>query len=332
MKKLKPIFALCLALAQGAVQAAEAPSLNIALTNDDGWPTYGINALYNALTAAGHTVTLAGPYAGESGSSAAINMEPLVIRKQAEGIYSVATESGSAEPATAGVIAINIATQRRNAAPDLLISGINDGANIGPTTQVSGTVGATILSIGRMMGDSIPAIAISTDERCHFKEPASPEDAVVPRAEEIPAACRQVADYIVGLVGKLAAAPAFARGEAGLLPTGMGLNINYPPGEPLGERIANQGRLLYIRQLGGAINMSLACEGDCAGMPVGATATSKRISGGVVKEADVENSDSALYAEGYITIVPIEPDYTAHSPAAQGLVRQLDQLIAAPKP
>ncbi|MFV8816962.1 5'/3'-nucleotidase SurE [Haliea sp. E17] len=328
MKKIAPLTVLLGSLASVASNAS--PGLNIALTNDDGWSTYGIHALFNALGKAGHTVTLAGPYSGESGSSASINMDPLVIKKHGEGIYSVATEKGSAEPATSGMIALDIAGQRGKGAPDLLISGINDGANIGPATQVSGTVGAAIVAMGRMLGDSVPAIAISTDKRCRFKEAESPEDAVIPDPNDIPAACSEIADYVVALVDKLAAAPAFAKGEAPLLPAGLGLNINYPPVEPRGERIASQGRLLYIGQLGGSISLSLACEGDCVNMPVGATASSTRVNGGLVKEADVANSDSTLYAEGYITIVPIEADYTARPAASAGLVEQLQQLIAAP--
>lgn len=330
MKKFCFVSVFCLALMPCISNAADNRPLNIALTNDDGWPTYGIHALYNALNAAGHTVTLAGPQSGESGSSAAINIEALVIKKQADGIYSVATKTGSAEPATSGAIAVDIATQRGRT-PDLLISGINNGANIGPATQVSGTVGAAIVGIGRMMGDPIPAIAISTDKRCSFKEPESPEEAVVPDPNDIPAACKEIADYIVDLVNDLATAPAFVKGETGLLPPGLGLNINYPPVEPLGTRIATQGRLLYMKQLGGSVSMSLGCEGDCVNMPVGSTASSARLNGGKIDDPDAANSDSVLYAQGYITIVPIEPDYTARPAVAKELVQQLNQIIGTPE-
>ena len=129
------------ALAASLCQPATA--LNIALTNDDGWSTYGIHAVYNALTAAGHNVSLAGPLGGQSGSSAALDVGAILtgalqIQRRGDDIYSVGTPEGSAEPATAGAIAASIATQVNGAPPDVLISGINDGANVGATTQISG--------------------------------------------------------------------------------------------------------------------------------------------------------------------------------------------------
>ena len=46
-----------------------AAALNIVLTNDDGFETANIQALYRALSAAGHDVILSAPYAGQSGTS-----------------------------------------------------------------------------------------------------------------------------------------------------------------------------------------------------------------------------------------------------------------------
>ena len=55
--------------------------------------------------------------------------------------------------------------------PDLLVSGINDGANVGTFTQVSGTVGAATVALSSSFNGSIPAIAISTDPVCEEDTP-----------------------------------------------------------------------------------------------------------------------------------------------------------------
>jgi 5'-nucleotidase len=54
-------------------------TLDIALTNDDGWDAMGIQAVKRALVDAGHTVTLAGPLNQQSGSSAAISESELLL-------------------------------------------------------------------------------------------------------------------------------------------------------------------------------------------------------------------------------------------------------------
>jgi 5'-nucleotidase len=106
-------------------------ALVVALSNDDGWEAPRIQAMKDALEAAGHTVTLAGPLDEQSGSSAAINaVSDLVIKKEAVNEFSVALAGGTegAEPATSALIAIGIAkTANDGVAPDLLVSGINAG-------------------------------------------------------------------------------------------------------------------------------------------------------------------------------------------------------------
>ena len=318
-------------VAGAALLASLAPSsaaLNIALTNDDGWSTYGIHAVYNALTAAGHTVTLAGPLGGQSGSSAALDVDAILgsslqINRRSETVYSVGTPEGSAEPATSAAIATHIATESVGRAPDLLVSGINDGANVGATTQISGTVGAAIVSIGRLIGDSIPAIAISTDERC--EEGSSAEDQVIPDPADIPGGCKEVADFIVKLVDDLEKRPQYRKGKSAILPDGVALNINYPPGAPLGIKVAKQGRFPFLAAFGGAASLDIACYA-CLDVPVGGTSPGGIAGVTPITDADIKDSDSALFAEGYITIVPIEADYTAESKSLRGLKGTLNKF------
>lgn len=64
------------------LSASSANALDIALTNDDGWSSLGVQSLKAALVAAGHQVTLAAPLDEQSGSSAAIKTSGLLIRKE----------------------------------------------------------------------------------------------------------------------------------------------------------------------------------------------------------------------------------------------------------
>lgn len=289
--------------------AGTASALNIALTNDDGWSTPGIQALYDALTAAGHTVILAGPLDGQSGSGTAFNIGSLEITLQAENQYSVALEGGEegAEPATAGAIGLSLVRDITGATPDLLVSGINDGANLAAATYTSGTVGAALHAAGLVLGgEEIPAIAISTDERCNEEE-------------ELGESCVEVAEFLVDYIDYLEQRPAFVRGSSTLIPFGRALNINYPPEEPRGVKIARQGKL---PQLGGSLrSIEMGCA-DCADLEVGASAQ-----GGIVGttpfegEDDVTNSDQVLFSEGFITVVVVQPDLGAQANGLKDYLR-----------
>lgn len=290
--------------------SASASALNIALTNDDGWSTPGIQALYEALTDAGHTVVLAAPLDGQSGSGTAFNISGLEITRQAEQQYSVALEGGTegAEPATSGAIGLTILEQLTGQTPDLLVSGINDGANLSAATYTSGTVGAALHAAGLVIGgESIPAIAISTDERCA-------EDAAM--TDE----CREVAQFLVDYIDHLEQRPAFQRGASTLIPNGRALNINFPPVEPLGVRIATQGKLPLLA--GSLRSIELGC-GGCTELEIGESADGG-ISGTTSFEGgdDVRNADQALFAEGYITVVVIQPNLSARAQGLKGYLRQ----------
>ena len=285
-------------------------ALDIALTNDDGWDAMGIQAVKRALVDAGHTVTLAGPLYQQSGSSAAINETELVIRKERgiefEGAweYSVALApdgTESAEPATSGLVAIDIARERSGRLPDLLVSGTNDGANLGAITQPSSTVGAAILAMGSSFNGSVPAIAISADAICS----EDTEDCLTRNEDHF----ARVAAFLVGLIDHLQTKPGILRKEAGLLPPGIGLNINYPPVEvPNGVVVAQQGRTAPIDGL--SVTYTIGCFDSCADLEAGDSQ-----SGGIKaivpdSTPELRNADTEAYAQGYIAITPIVADYT----------------------
>lgn len=277
-------------------------ALNIALTNDDGWDAVGIQVMKTALEAAGHHVTLAAPLTDQSGSSMALDLEPLAVRKEAENQYSVALfrdPSIGAKPGNSALVAIGI-VQEAGRSPDLLISGINTSAHIGGVAMLSGTVGAAIHSVTSVLNGPVPAIAVGTD---------------APNCDKT---CQQshyevVADFIVRFVAYLETRPGFLSRETGLLPTGVGLLISYPTSDAiLGVKVAVQSDGVLLN--GQKVSGGFVCAGTgCSGLAVNATQRSRLIFTPDFT-AEIHNSDLGYFTEGYATIVPITPNMTAASP------------------
>ena len=285
-----------------------AAALDVALANDDGWQAPGIQALYAALRDAGHRVTMAAPAANQSGSSAASNMGALRVTREREDQFSVSAcrdpDCGSVEsakPATSALVAIDIARQRNQGrSPDLLVSGINAGANTGAAALISGTVGAAIVAVTGPLGGGVPAIAISTDE-----PPACDGDRDCIRAHY-----DRVSAFTVRLIEDLAERRQRDR-TAAMLPPGIGLNVNYPGTTPRGVRVAVQGR--SVTDDGRATTFRVGCD-RCMELALGQAAPGGILGATDDREADVRESDARLHADQYVTIVPIEADFTSRHP------------------
>jgi 5'-nucleotidase len=127
--------------------------MNILISNDDGYQAPGIVALYEALKDLGRVEVVA-PEQNNSAKSNALTLHsPLYVHHAANGFRYV-----NGTPADCVHIALTGLLDYR---PDLVVSGINNGANMGDDTIYSGTVGAAME--GYLMG--IPAIAFSQTER-----------------------------------------------------------------------------------------------------------------------------------------------------------------------
>src|SRR5690606_27790856 len=146
----------------------------------------------------------------------------------------------SASPADSAQIGLNQLTGAQR--PDLVISGINAGDNVGLSTVYSGTVAAAVTALR----NGIPAIATSLSVRSHDYLPG--------------------ATFVADLVELLEADAQDGR----LLPEKMGLNINFPAGEPKGVLFTDVGRdstlgLAYQQledgSLIGGLDLKLAPEG-----------------------------------------------------------------------
>uniref|UniRef100_UPI003340005A 5'/3'-nucleotidase SurE n=1 Tax=Castellaniella defragrans TaxID=75697 RepID=UPI003340005A len=127
--------------------------MRILVSNDDGYNAPGVEALAHALRDFGE-VTVVAPETNCSGSSNSLTLRrPLSVRQAANGFYFVnGTPSDCVHVALTGLLDFR---------PDLLVSGINNGANLGEDTLYSGTVAAA--SEGFLLG--IPSLAFSLVQR-----------------------------------------------------------------------------------------------------------------------------------------------------------------------
>ncbi|UCV05314.1 5'/3'-nucleotidase SurE [Dechloromonas denitrificans] len=123
--------------------------MNILLSNDDGYFAPGLAELAQALAGLGDIVVVA-PEQNRSGASNSLTLDrPLFLKKAANGFHFVnGTPTDCVHLAVTGML---------DRLPDIIVSGINTGANMGDDTIYSGTVAAA--TEGFLLG--IPSIAIS---------------------------------------------------------------------------------------------------------------------------------------------------------------------------
>ncbi len=123
--------------------------MHFLLSNDDGYQAPGLAALAEVLTDLGE-VTVVAPDRDRSGASNSLTLDaPLHVKQDNRGFYYVnGTPTDCVHLAVTGLL---------DEEPDMVISGINSGANLGDDVIYSGTVAAAME--GRFLG--CPAIALS---------------------------------------------------------------------------------------------------------------------------------------------------------------------------
>jgi 5'-nucleotidase len=133
--------------------------MKILVSNDDGYFSPGIARLAEALARRGE-VTVVAPERDRSGASNSLTLDrPLVVRRAANGYYSVnGTPTDCVHIAVTGLLDFT---------PDIIVSGVNLGANMGDDTIYSGTVAAAVE--GYLLG--IPSLAVSLTSKAgaHFE-------------------------------------------------------------------------------------------------------------------------------------------------------------------
>lgn len=130
--------------------------MNVLVSNDDGVFALGIRTLANALAAAGHQVTVVCPDRERSATGHGLTLHRPLRVDRVDNVFDagVTAWACSGTPSDCVKLALDaILTE----APDFLVSGINNGANLGTDVLYSGTVSAAMEGVL----EGIPAIAIS---------------------------------------------------------------------------------------------------------------------------------------------------------------------------
>ncbi|MDA0330225.1 MAG: 5'/3'-nucleotidase SurE [Gemmatimonadetes bacterium] len=183
--------------------------MNILCTNDDGYLSTGIGVLAAAASTLG-TVTTVAPDREQSASSSSLTLHhPLRARRSRDGAWII-----DGTPTDCVILAVNELLPTR---PDVCVSGVNHGSNMGEDVLYSGTVAAAMEAT--VMG--IPAIALSY--------------------------CGQFPEELEGCEG-LVAAVLEAILRRGDLPTDTLFNVNLPAipaSEVKGIRVTSLGRRRY---------------------------------------------------------------------------------------
>lgn len=298
---------------------------NIVLTNDDGL-TSNVLALYTALKADGHDVIVSVPCLGQSGMGAAVKfMRPLgplavdclngAARKGDPGAGPV-TRAGlpsdlhyvDGTPVMAMLYGLDVlAVARWGSAPDLVLSGPNEGQNLGAIVISSGTVSNAQYGLAR----GIPSIALSAgikttgDER--LANPASTE----------------VARLTVDLVRQLDK----RAGGKRLLPRAMALNVNFP------DKL--EGATWQLSRIGTYEQYKVLFSNNISQTNAAAQFGIKGVNlPGVVFEMNAENPTSAqmmdesIVFRTAIAISPMQMGYEPASPSNKWLKQALKALLA----
>lgn len=232
------------------------------LSNDDGIDAPGLHALEAALAPVGDVVVVA-PATEQSAKSHALTMhEPLRVDARGNRRFAV-----SGTPADSVYLGVHRLCGGR---PDVVVSGINRGTNLGDDVHYSGTVAAA--REGALQG--IPAVAVSL--QVDGKQPGGPRHWGT--AGE---AVRRIVEEVL----------------RNGLPPGCFLNLNVPDVARLpGVRAVSLGRRLYE---------PLVQENrDPRGRAY------YWIGGGHLAFCDEPGTDGHAFSRGFATVTPLQPDFT----------------------
>jgi 5'-nucleotidase len=245
--------------------------VRVLITNDDGIAAKGLNALREELVALpGTEVSVIAPDSNRSATARSITTRsPLWVQE-------IEFDDGTTGFATDGTpvdcvrfAELGLLGER----PELIVSGINHGANLGDDITYSGTVAAALEGI--VLG--IPAIAVSQQSA------AREIDFRFGKEFDFSVAAALMAQF----VGRLAEDP---------LPADTLLNVNCPAGDPTGIELTHLGKRLYNDEL-----KLVEEKGD---------RRRYEIYGFEPSFEDEEGSDLSAIARGRITLTPVHFDLT----------------------
>jgi 5'-nucleotidase len=246
--------------------------VRVLLTNDDGIEADGLQALRAALVAVpGVELAVIAPDSNRSAIGRGITTRrPLWV-------HEVAFPDGSTGYATDGtpVDCVRFATLGlvEDFSPELIVSGINHGSNLGDDITYSGTVAAALEGV--LLG--LPAIAVSQQSA------AGEMDFRLGHRFDFAAA----AAFVARIVAEIEDVP---------LPGGTLLNVNVPAGDVAGVEVARLGKRIYKDEL--------VLQQEESGR------RHYRIYGEVHDYHHEPGTDLAAIAEGRIAVTPLHFDLT----------------------
>lgn len=262
--------------------------MKVLLTNDDGISAPGLNAFRRELLKVpGIELAVIAPDSNRSAIGRGITTrEPLTVEKIefGDGTFGYATDGTPVDCvrfATLGLLPFT---------PELIVSGINHGANLGDDVTYSGTVAAAFEGV--ILG--IPAIAVSQQARrgqmgwsfgetMDFTTGAAFSAGLVEHFDDIP------------------------------LEEGTLLNVNIPAGDVSGVRVCTLGKRVYKDR------MELQDEED--------ERTRYRIYGDDPSYVDEDGTDFEAIAEHYIALTPVHFDLTSRRSMDALGTFDLDSLV-----
>jgi 5'-nucleotidase len=255
--------------------------MRILVTNDDGIGAPGIRWLARAAVRAGHDVVVAAPLTEASGSGAAMTAverdgKIVVQRRDLAWARNVPAYGVAASPAFIVLLALRDAFGE---APEVVLSGINRGANAGAAVLHSGTVGATLTASHA----GLHGLAVSLDVLTPAATAAGSGGAALAdldQADDEQRHWASAADLAVRLLPTLIHTP-----------TGTVLNLNVPDLHLDGIRGLRRARLARF----GQVQISIAEAGE------GFVRTAVQ----AADEALEPGTDLAALAEGYAVVTPI---------------------------
>ena len=241
--------------------------MRILLTNDDGYHAPGLAVLERLARKFSDDITIVAPAEEQSGKGRSLTLtEPLRVRKFDDKRYAVA-----GTPTDAVMFAL--ANIMRDGKPDLILSGVNRGANLGEDVFYSGTIGAAME--GALAG--IRSIAISQ----RYGAEAPGHDVTFDTAES----------WGERVLGPLIAAPVDPR---------IVVNVNFPPILPdqvKGARVVHQG----LRDYGRVKVIERTDPRGFAYYWMGL---------GRIEHTPAADTDLEAIEMGYITVTPLQMDLT----------------------
>lgn len=262
-------------------------SVIVLLTNDDGIGAAGLHALRRALAELeGVDVRVVAPHTNRSGTARSITTRSPIWVEEIEfddGTTGFATEGTPVDCVRFGDLGL------LGARPDMIVSGINHGSNLGDDVTYSGTVAAAFEGI--VLG--LPAVAVSQQAGIGGMGYAG-------REFDFTASARIARE----VVRRLAGDP---------MPEGTLININCPAGEISAIEVTRLGKRLYDDEL-----KLVEEEGDGR--------KRYRIYGFEPSFEDEEGTDLAAVARGRVAITPIHFDLTDHGELERLAGWDLDEL------